>query len=71
MNHFALCVGYVFIAIAAVYLLYLFAEAVAEALICAENRFLIAVKLQPALIKYFRNRKQIDAILKAQGGIKK
>lgn len=68
MNHFALYVGYFFITVATIYLLHLCTRAVAEAVIYVENRFLIALKLQPALIKYFLNRKQIDAILKGQKG---
>lgn len=64
----AMFLGYALMVIASSYAVYISLALVAEAVISGEDRIFVALKVQPAIVRYFRNKKQIDALLEKKAG---
>lgn len=59
----ALVIGYLVMGSGTIVAVYWVLYFLAEMVIGVENRIFTAIKIQPALVKYFRNRERINLLL--------
>jgi hypothetical protein len=62
----AIVIGYLVMGSGSAVAVYWVLYFLAELIIGVENRIFIAIKIQPALVKYFRNRERINQLLREE-----